>query len=77
MAGIWINANNLDGEIGLVSEASFSRLVVPYISRLFRCHELTTRLLLLQHFKAYARLMGHETLKTIVLPEVRLSIYVY
>ncbi|VDK37220.1 unnamed protein product [Taenia asiatica] len=64
-----------DDEIGLVSEAGFSRLVVPYISRLFRCHELTTRLLLLQHFKAYARLMGHETLKTIVLPEVCMGVY--
>ncbi|KAL5967024.1 Protein-associating with the carboxyl-terminal domain of ezrin [Taenia solium] len=73
--GIRINANNLDDEIGLVSEAGFSRLVVPYISRLFRCHELTTRLLLLQHFKAYARLMGHETLKTIVLPEVCMGVY--
>ncbi|KAL5107611.1 Protein-associating with the carboxyl-terminal domain of ezrin [Taenia crassiceps] len=64
-----------DDESGLVSEAAFSRLVVPHISRLFRCHELTTRLLLLQHFKAYARLMGHETLKTIVLPEVCMGVY--
>ncbi|VDM21505.1 unnamed protein product [Hydatigera taeniaeformis] len=64
-----------DNEVGLVSEAAFSRLVVPYISRLFRHHELTTRLLLLQHFKAYARLMGHETLKAIVLPEVCMGVY--
>ncbi|CDS37541.1 protein associating with the carboxyl terminal [Echinococcus multilocularis] len=64
-----------DDEIGLVSEAAFSRLVVPYISRLFRCHELTTRLLLLQHFKAYARLMGYETLRAIILPEVCMGVY--
>ncbi|KAM3177474.1 hypothetical protein ACTXT7_004503 [Hymenolepis weldensis] len=55
--------------IGLVSEAAFARLVVPQISRLFRCHELTTRMLLLKHFQAYASFMGRETLKTIVLPE--------
>ncbi|VDL58237.1 unnamed protein product [Hymenolepis diminuta] len=56
--------------IGLVSEAAFARLMVPQISRLFRCHELTTRMLLLKHFQAYACFMGRETLKTIVLPEV-------
>uniref|UniRef100_A0A5K3FWQ0 Protein kinase domain-containing protein n=1 Tax=Mesocestoides corti TaxID=53468 RepID=A0A5K3FWQ0_MESCO len=56
--------------IGLVSEDAFRRLIVPHISRLFRHHELTTRLLLLQHFHAYARLMGRSTLEGIVLPEV-------
>ncbi|KAM7532766.1 hypothetical protein Aperf_G00000129609 [Anoplocephala perfoliata] len=61
--------------VGLVSEAAFTRLVVPQISRLFRCHELTTRMLLLQHFQTYARLMGRETLKTIVLPEVCMGVY--
>ncbi|EUB63981.1 Protein-associating with the domain of ezrin [Echinococcus granulosus] len=61
----------------LVRHLLTPRKVVPYISRLFRCHELTTRLLLLQHFKAYARLMGYETLRAIILPEVHLSIHVH
>ncbi|VDO04133.1 unnamed protein product [Rodentolepis nana] len=64
-----------NSSLGLVSEATFTRLVVPQISRLFRCHELTTRMLLLQHFQAYARFMGRETLKTIVLPEICMSVY--
>lgn len=72
----YTNLQLLDNDsVGIVSEDIFRCLVSPQIARLFRLHELTTRVLLLQHFKDFGHQLGRKTLETIVLPEVCLGVY--